>query len=380
MNNRSPKLKVIIVQRLFAKYREAIYDKIDSRYEFKLLHSINKSGIRQLTRKYSIKVKSFNYSNKETSVILCVLFKFLKYKPQVIIHEFNPSIISLHTSLLYAKIFQKKLIVWGHGYNKKAGFNPTKSIKSRIRYWYMKHSDAILLYSREDKNKLANYVDAKKIFVAQNTLNTPKITKLRTKFENQSVNAIKEELGVQHEFNIIYLGRLLEDKIRVDIFYSIIKKISKTEIDIGVHIIGGGEAYHKLKNKFLNEDKVYFYGPLFCEEKVGKYLFISDLLLNPGYIGLSVVQSLFFGTPIFSFKKGASGPFHSPEIEYIHHGVNGYLAEPFNENELVTSIIDFLNDKEKTLNWKINSIKKIEEEALIDRMEAGFIKAIEYVK
>ena len=52
-------------------------------------------------------------------------------------------------------------------------------------------------------------------------------------------------------------------------------------------------------------------------------LSISQLMLNPGMVGLSVLDSLVAGTPMVT----TAYPHHSPEIVYLHSGQNGLMTD-----------------------------------------------------
>ena len=111
--------RILVIQRIFSNYRKPIFDRLSSSYDFLLLHSKNQSGITQTKAPYSVSVRSVKYGNKETNVFLFVLFQIIKFNPEIIIHEFNPSILSLHTSYIYSRLLGKKIILWGHGYNRR---------------------------------------------------------------------------------------------------------------------------------------------------------------------------------------------------------------------------------------------------------------------
>ena len=371
--------KLIIIQRIFSNYRKPVFDRLNEKYEFKLLHSQNKSGITQLKTNYSENVFSFRYWKKETNVFLCVLPKLFIYNPDVIIHEFNPSILSLHISYLYVRLFNKKIIVWGHGYNRRVGFNPEKSFKSKIRYWYLKHADAVLVYGQEGKKTLSNFVSEKKIFVAHNTLDTDKLISIRKKNKKRGIEIIKNELGVKHKYNLIFIGRLLKEKhpeILIRLFQNLNKSLQK---DVAIHIIGDGEMFEELKNEIKTnklENNIFLHGKINDDVQSGKYLYISDLLVNPGYVGLSVNHAFCFQTPVVTFKEGYKGIAHSPEIEYVIHNKTGFIADSF--EDFSNFITHFISDNKEQEYFKDNIDKLCSKIISISNMLSGIDNSIAY--
>ena len=370
-------MKILIIQRIFSNYRKPIFDRLNSKYELLLLHGKNKNGIKQITTDYSKAIKQIKYFKKETNVYLSLLYDLFKFKPVVVIHEFNPSIISLYPLFFLRKLLGFKLILWGHGFNKNN--KNLKSLSAKVRIFLANQADAILLYSKGGKERMMPLVKtSEKIFVASNTLDTDKFITLRKKFEKNDISFSKTQLNISFKYNIVFIGRLLDEKVLTDIFVSIVTRLNKIREDVGIHLIGDGEAKVVLMEKLKGFNNVVFHGANHDDEETGRLLYISDLLLNPGYLGLSVNHALVFGTPVFSFKEGINGPFHSPEAEYIVHNKNGYLANPFDIDELVTAINNYLDNSSQQKAFYISSIETIETMASIKNMEKGFIDAITY--
>ena len=380
MKQKDGKLTVILIYKVFNHYRRPIFDELSKRINFILLHSRNDKWVRSENTEYSIEVPSFRYGKKPTQVWLFVIRELISMKPKVIIHEFTPSLISLHITYLYAKIFGKKFIIYGHGYNQSIRFN-RKSLSFRIRLFYLRHSDAILLYAQKDKLFLKKFVNPKKIFVAQNTLDTNRLSHIRDKYEMIGKSKIKEELGYTNQYNIIYIGRLLPDK-KPDTLIDIGIMLKKASVDVGFYFIGGGKMKDNLieKVKLLGLDNFHFVGEVYDDEVSGKYLYCSDLMIMPGYLGLSVNHSLCFDCPVVSFEQGPNGPFHSPEVEYIINNKTGYLAKNNSLSDLVNWVLKYFNDcnLQKVMKDEIrNSVEFVFSK---DKMVNGFLDALEYVQ
>ena len=140
------KIKVVIIGRVFSDYRKPIYDILSKKYSLSFLHSQNKSGINQIVTSYSVKIKAFNFSKKETGTYLFMANYLESLKPQVVIHEFAIGILSMFRTYLKCKLLNMKFILYSHGYDRKKGFNPQKSWYDKIRLLYLKRADAIIVY------------------------------------------------------------------------------------------------------------------------------------------------------------------------------------------------------------------------------------------
>ncbi len=375
-------MRVLIIQRIFSNYRKPVFDLLSSNKEIRLLHACNKSGIKQISTSYSKAVCSIKYGKKETQVILFVLRKILTFNPDVIIHEFNPSILSLHLVYFYCKIFKKKLILWGHGFNVKKKFEPKESLKDRIRFFYYKNSDALLLYGNLAKDIISEYVNQEKLFVAPNTIDTRKLSGIRKELEREGRSSIKNRLGIKNRYNLVFIGRLLPDKmplLLVEVFNKL-PDILKSELKI--HIIGNGPEFNSLKESIVQnnlDDNFVLYGAIYDDVKNGEILFISDLMVMPGYVGLSVNHSFCFDCPVLTFREGSSGPFHSPEIEYLVHEKTGFMAESMNIDDLCNYIVAYLNNKEQQEKIRLNVRYTAENKISIEAMLSGMIDCIDSV-
>lgn len=376
------KIKIVIIQRIFAKYRKPIFDLLVNKYELKVLHSYDNSEIPQIKTNYSEVVKSFRYGPKETNVYLKVLSQLIKFNPNIIIHEFNPSIISLHISFFYSKLFNKLFVVWGHGYNREKGFHPKHSFTAKVRYWYMKHSDAILVYGQETKKELSGFISEDKIFVAQNTLDTISLIQIRQDFEKVGITELKYELNIKHKYNIIYIGRLTKEK-HPEYLIQLYHKFNKSfQREVAIHLIGAGEMYSKLKELITTEkldNNIFLHGKITDPNINGKLLFISDLMVIPGALGLSIIHSFCFRKPVVSFAMGINGPFHGPEIEYIIQNRTGYLAQNYNLDDMFAFIIKYLQDNKLRKRMIKDIDQLIQNVASINNMEKGIADCINFV-
>ncbi len=328
----------------------------------------------------------YPFSKIDTLAFLDIFTPLFEFKPTVVIAELALGIMSNYLLLGLRPSLRYKLILWSHGYNRKKGFHPEKSVVDKLRVWWMNKADAVILYGQEGKKMFVPHIkDNKKIFVAQNTLDTPTLLKIRDKLDKIGKKEVKKQLGFTKRYDLIYMGRLLKEK-EPDRLIDVYKIISKKIDSIELHIVGNGPMMGELKaktRKLKDEDrnlKIRFWGAITDDEVTAKMLYASDLMVMPGYLGLSIVHSFCFHCPVVSQKQGVNGPFHSPEIEYVIDGKTGFLT-PYDNNKLMAEIIiDYLLDEAKSKEMKQKTKKMIEKVCSLDNMIRGFSEAIGYVK
>lgn len=375
---------VIIVQRIFPEYRKSIFDAIHKKVDFSLLHSKNKSGIKQTSSSYSVQVKKWQYGKGDTHLFINLFGYIKRHKPDIIIHELAVGIISLPLVVFGKMIFGYKFILWGHTYNRKAGFYPQKKISDKYRLWLQRRADAIITYSLHEKEVLVQHnIDSKKIFPAPNTLDTNKYLPVRNSFDKLGKSAIKQKLGFHHDFNLIFIGRLYEDKLPHYAIEVLNLLMEKGIGSIALHFVGTGMFEKRLrelaKERGLQND-IFFHGEIYDEQQTGALLYASDMMIMPGCVGLSVNHAFCFDCPVVTFESVNHVPAHGPEIEYILPGKTGFVVQNDNREQMAAVIYEYLSDKSLQDEFKANIREMIETLCPIEKLTAGFVEAINYVR
>jgi glycosyltransferase involved in cell wall biosynthesis len=279
------KIKILMLHRIFASYRKPIYDKLAEKYDYILMHSDKEKTIKQSVTNYSKKIRAFQYNKGDTSLFFENFSMILKFRPKVYIHEMAIGVLSILPTYLLCKIMGIKFILYGHGYNRLYGFNPKKNWSDKYRVFLMNIANASIVYTETDKQRLSAFVDKKKLFVAQNTLDTAHLVALRQAFDTEGKNKIKEKVGFIHPYNLTFIGRIIEEKMPKKILevFDILEK--KMPQQVGIHFVGGGDikTLQDVVEKRNWQKSVKFYGSIYDEQQSGEYLFASDLMIMPGY-------------------------------------------------------------------------------------------------
>ena len=70
------------------------------------------------------------------------------------------------------------------------------------------------------------------------------------------------------------------------------------------------------------EGNCIFYGATYDEKELSKLIYMSDLTVSPGNIGLTAIHSLSYGTPVCSHSNFNN---QMPESEAIINFENGFF-------------------------------------------------------
>lgn len=371
--------KVMIIQRLLPTYRISIFDRLAKQFDLVVLHTKLKSSIRQGNAVYAKKILFIKYWKGESNLFLLPFFSILKFRPQVIIHEASIGLISLPLTLILSKMMGIKFILWGHGYNVQKGFDP-KSYNTKLRLIYYRFADKIILYGNNAKKKISTIIDENKLVVALNTLDTEKFNSIKSQLLQKDKFSLLKELNFKKKYNLIFLGRIVNRKNPSILFDILLYLNQKMTNQVCLHIIGDGpnlSTLIELANSYeITSDKLKFYGAIYDEEKLAKYLICCDILVNPGYVGLSIVHAFAYNCPVITFNQNATGPFHSPEIEYLINNETGFLVNSVDELKII--LYNYLTNYDEQVRIKNNIENFMVKNLSIENMVNSIINAIEY--
>ena len=158
-----------------------------------------------------------------------------------------------------------------------------------------------------------------------------------------SVEELKEKYGIYQKVVFIFCARFTANR-RVDLLLETINHLDSNKY--GFVIIGAGDS----KPDFSNFDNVYDFGAVYDTAVKQELFALADIYFQPGWVGLSIVEAMAYGKPIFTFER-SSETLQCVEYSYIHNGENG----------LVFKNIDDCIDKIKLLSD--NDIKRMGDNA-----------------
>lgn len=137
----------------------------------------------------------------------------------------------------------------------------------------------------------------------------------------------------------LYLGRL--DKAKgVDLLCEAFLQAGVQSQDCQLTITGWGHLEISLREKYKNQNRIKFTGPIFGDKK-SELLWNSDVLIAPSVspepFGIVIAESYAHGLPVITSRAGAF-----PEL--VQDGKTGLLVETGSVDELSSAMIKFCTD------------------------------------
>jgi glycosyltransferase involved in cell wall biosynthesis len=315
--------KVLIIYKFLPQYRVAFFELLKKKL---LDHNID------LDLVYGQSNKTDALKNDEAKIEWAkpVQNKFIKFRGKNFIWQ--PCMRDLRGKDLVITLSENKLLInyylmasrffssykyacWGHVYNMQ---NDINSFDNKVKLFFANSCDWWFAYTTGARNFLVKRkYPANQITVVQNAIET---SQLKARYENindEQVNELKQELGIDSENVAIYCGSLYPEK-DFDFILETCYITRKAIPDFHMIFVGAGIEAAKIKEAAEKHPWIHYVGPKFGEDRA-IYFKISKVQLMPRLIGLAIVDSFVLETPTITTEH----PFHGPEIDYLENGING---------------------------------------------------------
>ncbi len=256
-----------------------------------------------------------------------------------------------------------KIITVDHMSRPLGGFSLKKKIKRKIKYFmyngYIDKVVAVSQYIKSQNLKDYSYGLKSKIDVIYNGIDV----KL---YHNSNQTGSKES----SKFKFILVSHLVFEKGIQDLIRAVSKVEEKTQNNITIHIYGEGiykSELMNLVNVLKLEDVFNFKGSV---DNLYALYYEYDYMIQPTYMeafSLSILESLFSNVPVITTAVGGN-------VEIIEDGVNGYLFEPKNIEELKDILISICDNKIRL--EESNIYEEIRNEYTLDIMVDNYLKLL----
>lgn len=378
------KTKVLLIHNIIAPYRLPLFQELSNKCDLTVLFCRKNDK----TRLWDISLSDYTFKFQIMNELglfplytnYGILYHLMVNKFDVIIlADPNEAAFSVITSLLFAKILKKPVIIWAGQTDREIYFFPKlkdstkiffKStytiLKSFIHIYHKlvyKYTDCFIAYSIRTKAYLEKYgVNKNKIFVGTQIMPHKLLVKS---------NISKEFSEFKNKQVILYIGYLNKRK-GVDILISAFQKINIT--DTILLIVGSGEERDTLRKLAKNDKNIHFIENVVADKRA-YYYSIADIFVLPtthDVWGFVTNEALYYDLPVIITNSAASS-------ELIENGKTGFIIQKNNTLQLQNALTMFLNNS--ILQTQIRSyVKSYNKDKIVDVNQAvkTFIDAINY--
>jgi glycosyltransferase involved in cell wall biosynthesis len=286
-----------------------------------------------------------------------------KEKPDaIVVSGFSSATVKV---FLYSLLTRTPYIIWNGSIAKKG--RKDSLVRTIQRKLLTRFASAFVAYGTKAKSYLTSIgAREEKVFIATNTVDTSFFEQETEKHRAAIVND-----GIHH---FIYLGYLVPRK-NVGQLIEIAKILKTQRNDFCIDIIGDGESKVTLENlvkEYQLSDQIKFHGFKQKEELPPYFAKTKALLFQTDFDiwGLVLNEAMAAGVPcLSSINAGASE-------DLIENGINGYIVDYQNKEEIVEKINFIIENPEKAQQLGKQAGDFIRKNASLSKASLGFVKAI----
>jgi glycosyltransferase involved in cell wall biosynthesis len=275
-------------------------------------------------------------------------------KAETLVADLNPRVLSGWALLLLRRMLRRRTLLWGHAFPRSGRGAPS----DRVRGWMRSLADGMVCYTQTQANEL-RALHGTPVYTAPNAL------------------YLREEIGFSRNIArhaAVYVGRIEPSK-KVALLLEGFGHAAARAPDLRLIIVGDGSELAAMRERAARlpcADRITFLGhvdELGALRGVYGQAFVS---VSPGYVGLSITQSLAFGVPMLIARDEN----HSPEIEAASEGENSEFFESDDSASLAHGLLEFYRDRQK---WHARGPEIAEacaREYSVEAMADGIVAAI----
>ena len=202
---------------------------------------------------------------------------------------------------------------------------------------------------------------------------------LHAQLSSEGKSAVRRRLGLPVDAPCIaFIGRLIPEKglqELLDVYAALVQQQQTTLV-----IIGEGPERNAIETRVAQEGwtHVFLPGAITDHRQSAPYLFASDVLLSPGYVGLAVNHAFALGLPVIT--QASPDPcirFHSPEITYLESGTNGLVVPHGDIAAMAQAVRMIIDDRDR---YSANALAYAREELDLQTMVSGLVQAIGFAE
>ena len=249
----------------------------------------------------------------------------------------------------YKFLFRKhgcKIAFWGHGKNyqstKPSGFREKwkKQLLHRVDWWFA-YTDSTVDYLVEQG------FDFDRITNLNNAIDTRAFKEDLISVGSDEVKEVQAELRIPDDAVVgLFCGSLYLEK-KLDLLMKSADLVKDQCPDFHLVVIGDGPSAGLVKDFAKTRSWVHCTGVKKGHEKAILFK-MANIQLNPGLVGLHVLDAFAAGLPMVTTKNAL----HSPEISYLKSGINGLIVESDLPEDYADAVVKLVKDKSLSSKYR----------------------------
>ncbi len=321
--SKSSRPRVVITERQLLQYRVAFYERL------RVL--LDREGVDLqllIGEGTSQEVKKKNQVTLPWSISIPTRYFFsekLCWQPFGAYARDADLVIVMHENKLIYNLWllsfgrPRRLAFWGHGRNMQS--DRPHGLKERFKRWTVTKVDWWFAYTESSAALIQGTgFPRTSTTVVENAVDTNEMAQFCKEVSEADLLSLRKKLALDNGPIGLYLGSLYHEK-RLGFLLDAATRIREKIPSFQLLVVGAGPEQPLIEAAAQHNPWMHYLGPLQGRDKA-RALMLADVMLNPGLVGLGVLDSFVSGRPMFTTDCGL----HSPEISYLSSGQNGIMT------------------------------------------------------
>lgn len=229
-----------------------------------------------------------------------------------------------------------RVAFFGHGANLQS--SRPNGLRERFKRWTTNRVDWWFAYTQMSADLVmkTGFLEDR-ITVLNNAVDTSDLRRHLESVTPEETHGLRKSLGFGTGPVGVFVGSLYAEK-RLDFLFAAAEAIRREVPDFHLLIVGEGPEREKVQGWCAAHPWVRWVGTRFGREKAA-YVSMAQVMLNPGLVGLGILDSFVAGVPMVTTDCGI----HSPEIAYLDNGRNGIMTAN-DLDDYATAVVALLRD------------------------------------
>lgn len=268
-----------------------------------------------------------------------------------------------------------RLAFWGHGRNMQA--ERPDSLAERFKRWTTRRVDWWFAYTELSAHIVqADGFPPDRITVLNNSIDTAALRADVQRAASLPRSQLREELGLNTGPVALFIGSLYAEK-RIAFLLEAAQELGRRVPGFQLALAGEGPDRELVEAAVQSGAPVRYFGGVRGVRKA-QLLAAADVMLNPGLVGLGILDAFVAGLPLLTTDCGL----HSPEISYLDSGRNGIMT-PDRGEDYWTAAAEVLRNGDLRRSLSDGAIRSGHDysvERMAERFAVGVRRCIESVE
>ena len=245
-----------------------------------------------------------------------------------------------------------KIAFWGHGKN------ITDVSSSAVGEWLKRRlicsADWWFAYTENTaKLVIASGYPRERVTILRNSTDTVRIMESRAAVSGADEESVRRELGIDKNSVVgLVLGSVYSQKrpqFMVDAADSVRREIT----DFHLLIVGDGPLTQVYESAALSRSWMHVLGRQENDD-LARYASVASAMLNPGLLGLAVLDAFALGLPVVLCELA----YNAPEAAYVQPGLNAIVLPGLaNSEHFAQATIALLRDSELRAQLSVSAVE-----------------------